>query len=89
MRYFPSPLLIFALVLASVGWALPVRGSTIVFNDGFEGAGIDPFWTVSQSFGSISNSSAQEHSGNQSVQISCTSGGQREMWMTHTFANPV
>jgi hypothetical protein len=53
MRFFPSPLLICGLALALAGGALPVRGSTIVFNDGFESPNIDPFWTVSQSFGSM------------------------------------
>jgi hypothetical protein len=85
----PSPLLFFALVLASAGWALPVQGSTTVFNDGFEAAGIDPFWTVSQSFGSSSTSSVQAHSGAESVQFSSTPVGRREKRLTHTFAKPV
>lgn len=86
MCFFTSPLLILTLALA--GSDLPIWGPTIVFNGGFGTANVDPFWTVSQSFDSITTSTAQAHSRAQFVQFSSTPGGQREVWLTHVFANP-
>jgi hypothetical protein len=52
------------------------------FSDNFE---LDPFWSVFQQNGSIELSSAVSHSGIESVKLTSISGGQRNIWITHTF----
>jgi Bacterial Ig-like domain (group 3) len=56
--------------------------------DGFEGPTIDPFWTVTQQFGSITTSTDVAHSGAQSAKFSSSSGGQRNIILSHTVASP-
>jgi hypothetical protein len=82
--------------LFSLGMALSVLFATRVacagvFLDGFEGATIDPFWTVRTNSGSITfPSTAQVHSGAQSVQFNSTNtGSQKYISLEHTFAAPV
>jgi hypothetical protein len=56
------------------------------FSDGFEGLGINAFWTLTQQNGSIQLSSAVSHSGSQSVELTANGGGQVNVWLSHTFA---
>jgi len=63
----------------------PVVFAQISFSDSFEGTTIDPFWTVTQQYGTVTLSSDQAHSGSQSVKMSSIGGGQREMHLSHTF----
>ncbi|HZI20287.1 MAG TPA: Ig-like domain-containing protein [Pyrinomonadaceae bacterium] len=55
------------------------------YNDSFEGTAINPFWTAREQFGSLSLSTEQSRSGAQSVKLSSTGGGQREIRLKHTF----
>jgi murein DD-endopeptidase MepM/ murein hydrolase activator NlpD len=54
--------------------------------DSFEGSSIDPFWTLTQHNGNAQLSSAQSHSGSQSVQLTAKGGGQVDVWLTHVFS---
>jgi len=58
------------------------------FADNFEAPTIDPFWSVFQQLGSVQLSTDQSQSGAQSVKLSAISGGQRNIWLSHTFAQP-
>jgi hypothetical protein len=54
--------------------------------DNFEAPTFDPFWTLVQQNGTIQLSTDQSYSGTQSVKMSSPSGGgQRNIWLTHTF----
>jgi hypothetical protein len=68
--------------------AAGVQQQTQTVSDGFEAQTQNPFWTLTQGFGSVTLSAAQAHAGKQSVQFSSTSGGQRDMHMVHAFAAP-
>lgn len=63
--------------------------STPGYGDSFEGSAPDPFWTLSQSYGSVSVTSEHAHSGAQSLRFASVPGGQRDMRATHRFAAPV
>lgn len=69
--------------------AIPLSGSSINFVDGFEGAALDPFWTVTENFGTIGVSSGNSHTGSQSAAFVSQSGGQRDVFLTHTFDGPM
>jgi len=64
---------------------LVMAPETTLFSDNFEAATIDPFWTVTQDYGTVTLSSDQAHSGFQSVKMSSIGGGQRGMTLSHTF----
>ncbi|MDQ3257246.1 MAG: WD40 repeat domain-containing protein, partial [Acidobacteriota bacterium] len=55
--------------------------------DSFEGKTFNPFWTLRQEYGSVMLSSEQSHLGSQSVKLNAKSGGQRDIWMSHRFAD--
>ena len=61
--------------------------AAISFTDGFEGATLNPFWTVSTSNGSITfPSTTQVHSGSQSVRFNTTGVGQdKSATLSHSF----
>ncbi len=61
------------------------------FTDNFEGPALDPFWSPSAVSGSITfPSTAQAHSGNQSVQFNSTyNTGQKNITLAHDFASPI
>lgn len=61
----------------------------VTFSDSFEGPTFDPFWTVTQSFGTVSTSTDLAFSGSQSAKFASSSGGQRSMHLEHTFAEPI
>ena len=65
------------------------HAAVITYNDGLESPTINPFWTVIQSNGPVATSGDLSHTGNQSAKFTSVSGGQRNMWLTHTFAVPV
>lgn len=69
--------------------ACPLYGSNINYLDGFEGAGLDPFWAIEESFGTVGVSSNQSHSGSQSAALVSESGGQRSIALTHSFGEPM
>lgn len=62
-----------------------ISGQAQTAADGYEGSALDPFWTVTQQFGTISLTTEQAHNGIQSAKFSSFFGGQREMHLTHTF----
>lgn len=67
--------------------ALPLCAeAATAFNDGFEGAALDPFWTAQQQNGTIAPSSLQPHTGTQSVRMTRTTGGQLGLSLNHVFA---
>jgi hypothetical protein len=63
----------------------PARAQT--FSDGFEG--LNSFWVPFEQLGSVQLSADQVHSGSLAAKFSTISGGQREVWLTHTFPQPV
>lgn len=69
--------------------AVPLSGSSINFVDGFENPTLDPFWTVTQNFGTVGVSSVNSHTGSQSVAFVSQSGGQRDVFLTHSFGGPM
>lgn len=58
------------------------------YTDGFEGQGISAFWAQQQTFGKISLSTDQHHTGSQSLKMQSTDGGNRDIRLTHTFSSP-
>ncbi len=60
------------------------------FSDGFEGATLDSFWAKTESNGTIVfPSTSPVHSGSQAVRsVTSGGGGQKQLWLTHTFAAP-
>lgn len=59
------------------------------FTDGFEGASLDPFWAVYQQNGTVVFPYTNwVHSGAQSVLLQGTVGGQKWLWLSHTFETP-
>lgn len=63
----------------------------IVFSDGFEGASLDPFWSTTLISGSLTMpSTAQVHSGSQSIRFNTTSTGvNKYVFLEHHFAEQV
>jgi hypothetical protein len=78
------PIIIVAL-LGAVGAQSAAAQS---YSDSFEASSINPFWTIREQYGSVALSTDQHQSGLQSVKFSSTSGGQREMHLTHVFPTP-
>jgi hypothetical protein len=59
------------------------------FTDNFEGPALNPFWSTVTQSGSISLTTAQAHTGKQSVQLSSTETGvQKEIELLHNFSSP-
>jgi hypothetical protein len=78
------PALLVALFGASLANAatFPIEA----FSDSFEGSAIYHYWTVSeQQFGGISLSQDHAYSGSHSLKFTSTSGGERNMMLTHKF----
>lgn len=80
-----------SLAVALLTCAAHYSSHGIEFTDGFEGATIDPFWTLTQNGGSITHpSTAQVHSGAQSLQVtSVANSGNKNIGLSHQFATPV
>jgi len=54
-------------------------------SDSFEGSSISSAWTLTQQNGIIRLSSEVRHSGSQSVSLTTTGSGQRNIWLSRTF----
>jgi hypothetical protein len=76
-------------VTLSLAASFPLPAATINFSDSFESPTFDPFWTLNQSYGTVSLSTAQSHSGTQSAAFASTTGGQRTMQLIHDFGQPL
>lgn len=60
-----------------------------IFVDSFEGPGLDPFWTIEATNGTITvPSAAAAHSGANSAEFNSTAGV-RNIFLRHEFATPV
>ena len=67
-----------------------VTAQSIVFSDNFETPSLDPFWFGFANQGSITfPSTAQAHSGSQSVQFNSPANVFNAVGMQHSFATPV
>jgi hypothetical protein len=83
-------MLVFVAVflLLSVAELAPwARGDTFTFTDGFEGTSFNPFWTLTQQLGTITLSTDETFTGSQSAKFTAGSGGQRNLFLTHTFSS--
>jgi hypothetical protein len=80
-----------AIGISSSGAGVRLTHASLVerYDDDFEGVAINPFWVVTERYGTVTLSTAQSHNGSQSVAFSSTSGGQRDMRLTHDFPSPV
>jgi len=76
-----------AFLLASV--SLVTQAAVITYSDSFESPTINPFWTVTQSNGTVAPSADVSHSGVQSAKFTSASGGQRSMRLVHDFGTQV
>ena len=84
MRSFARALVLcVGAILAVV--TFPLAGFAQGFSDDFEASTFDPFWTLVQQNGTIALSTDQSVSGIQSAKLTSVSGGQRNIWLTHTF----
>jgi hypothetical protein len=72
----------FLLIVTSL---IPVLAQAQTFFDSYEGSAVDPFWTKTEQFGSVSLTTEQAHGGLQSAKFSSSFGGQREMHLSHNF----
>lgn len=68
-------------LLATVAPARPARAQS----DGFE---FKPVWTITAENGSVGLSSDQSHRGATAAVLSSRSGGQRNIWLEHTYPAP-
>ncbi len=59
------------------------------FSDDFEADSFDPFWTISEAFGTVGLSADQAHSGAQSAAFTTGEGGFRDISLAHQFDTPV
>jgi PKD repeat protein len=59
------------------------------WSDDFEAATIDPVWTLTEQYGTITVTTEQAQSGSQAVKLSSTSGGQREIHLNRSFSAPI
>ena len=82
-------------IVGLVGLALVVCAAGVVdaavhFADDFEGSTLDPFWTPHAQSGSITfPSTAQAHSGSQSIQFNSIQGAERKnIGIEHDLAKP-
>jgi hypothetical protein len=66
-------------------------GADTVFTDDFEGSTLDPFWTTEEYSGYVTfPSTAQPHSGSQSLQLNSTqTSGGKQVGVLHEFDEPV
>src|SRR5262249_2190001 len=55
------------------------------FMDGFEGPGLNQFWSVKEQSGTIRLSNEQAHGGTQSIKFTSSAVDQREMILQHVF----
>jgi hypothetical protein len=67
-------------------WAVPAAG--LDESDDFEQPTLDSAWATTEQFGSVSLSTEQHRSGVQSVKLSSTSCGQREIRLIRNLAGP-
>lgn len=59
------------------------------YTDDFEGATLNPFWTAYEQNGAVvCHSTTQAHAGAAAVLLQGTGGGQKYVWITHTFETP-
>ena len=72
------------LLIATLGGTQSVQGQ-LRFSDTFE---LKRFWSVFEQYGSVGLSSDVSRSGTMSLKLSSESGGQRYIWVEHTFATP-
>src|SRR2546423_4798656 len=77
------------VIVALLGVAGAQTAAAQSYSDSFEAASINPFWTTREQFGSVVLSTDQSHSGAQSAKFSATSGGQRDIHLTHVFPSPI
>jgi hypothetical protein len=74
-------------ILIGVGRA---SGGGITYTDGFEAPTLNPFWSTYSQSGSIALSTAQAHSGEQSVQFTSSAGSEnKSIELSHTFSTPI
>src|SRR5689334_17125159 len=81
------PLAVVVLLSSLVLAAYPVAAQ--IYTDDFDQATINSAWTLTTQYGSVALSAEQAHSGSQSVKLSSTAGGQREIHVTRNFASPI
>lgn len=60
----------------------------VLASDGFEQPTLDPAWTVTQQFGSVTLTASPVHTGNGAVAFTSASGGQRVMQLARTLVAP-
>lgn len=58
------------------------------FSDGFEGATLDAYWTPTQINGTVGTSTTRFKTGQKSLQMARTTGGQLTTSIKHTFSAP-
>jgi hypothetical protein len=75
------------LLPSMAGLAPGARGDTVSYSDGFEGSSFNPFWTLTQQLGTITLSTDEAFTGTQSAKFTSESGGQRNLFLTHTFSS--
>jgi hypothetical protein len=80
------------LCFVSFAVAMTQQSHAFTFNDGFEAASLDPFWTIVGVNGSTVSfpSTAHIHGGSQSVQLNTfNTGQQKEIQLNHNFGAPL
>ena len=77
--------LCFAFVLALSGFVYAQSGV-----DTFEASTLNPFWTLTEQYGTVRLSTGPNHTfgGKQSLKFTSSDGGQRDIFAKHTFASP-
>ena len=93
MRIRQTPGLRRWIVVASFLIAANTFGASVAgaqsYSDNFEAATINPFWVPFQQNGTLALSTDQSHSGLQSVKLSATTSGQKNVSLAHTFPQPI
>jgi hypothetical protein len=59
----------------------------VSYTDSFEQPAFDPFWTVTEQFGTVSPSTDQAHTGIRSAKYDATGGGASQLYLSHDLGS--
>jgi hypothetical protein len=74
-------------ILVGLSLVVPMHSADAqnAFTDGFN---LKPFWTIVEQNGKLALVSDVTHAGNLALRLTSASGGQRYIWVAHTFPTP-
>lgn len=80
-KYRRTAFAVIALLIAGRA----AQSQNVGFHDSFEGSAVYPFWSVTQTNGSISLSTDHAYAGSHALNFASSSGGDRKITLSHQF----